>query len=235
LCALIIPATALTASQYSTVASVIQAAAVIPAIVIAALALNRDSRDKRVDRVLELHRELNSGELKEAKRRLTSHLREHGPAGHVRPTTYEELRDDPVMSKYSSEPGCNPRSDASEILRLFERANAARITGIIDEPLFVELICRHATWWNLAIKDSSDLDQNPRAHLRELAQWADAFALRHRRRYSYLRNWGQNRRREYGADAVSDGVSAMPVTQLATPSQVPASPDQASATSPQAP
>src|SRR5271165_5341929 len=81
LCALIIPAALLSANQYSALAAAIQAAAVVPAVAIAAMSLNRDSRDKRVDRVLDLHREFNSDELRDTKRRLAAHLREHGLDG----------------------------------------------------------------------------------------------------------------------------------------------------------
>lgn len=200
LCIITIPVSLLTASQYNAMTSAIQAAAVVPAVAIAALALNRDSRDKRVDRVLDLHREYNSGELKDAKKRLGTHLREHGVNGHVRPTTHEELRDDPTLSRYSSISDHDPRSDATEILYFFERVNAARTARTVDELLLVELICRSAAWWSLAIKDS--IDQVPRAPLRELADWGNAFALANQGRYTSLRSWGQNRRREFGEHVI---------------------------------
>lgn len=212
LCVLVIPVSLLTASQYSAMASAIQAAAVVPAVAIAALALNRDSRDKRVDRVLDLHREFNSGELKDAKKRLSVHLREHGVDRHVRPTTHEELRDDPVLSKYSSAHDHSPRSDATEILRFFERVNAVRTARSVDEPLLVELICRDATWWDLAIRDSSD--QVPRAPLRELADWANKFALDNQGKYTSLRNWGQNRSREFGEYSINAEALRTPVQNI---------------------
>jgi cytochrome c-type biogenesis protein CcmH/NrfG len=68
----------LSSNQYNAVASSVQAIAVIPAITIAALALIGDNRGKRVDRVLNFHREFNSGEIQKAAVRLTAHLREHG-------------------------------------------------------------------------------------------------------------------------------------------------------------
>jgi cytochrome c-type biogenesis protein CcmH/NrfG len=81
LAVLITLAVVLSSSQYSAVASGVQAIAVIPAITIAALALTRDNRGKRVDRVLDFHREFNSGEIQKAAVRLTAHLREHGTDG----------------------------------------------------------------------------------------------------------------------------------------------------------
>ena len=60
---LLISAALLSASQYAALASTIQAIAVVPAIAIAAIALTADSHDKRVDRVLDFHKEFNSGEV----------------------------------------------------------------------------------------------------------------------------------------------------------------------------
>lgn len=186
----------LTSAQYSAVASAIQAAAVVPAIAIAASALLRDSHDRRVDRVLDFHRELTSGEVLQARDRLGAHLRKHGVDGRVRPTSRDELRDDLKLSRYSTDHSNKPRSDVNVILRFFERVNAARIAATVDYPLLAELIGRHAAWWNLAIKDPGD-DEVPRAPLRELATWADEFVLANQDRYSYLRNWGSNRQREF--------------------------------------
>jgi hypothetical protein len=196
LAALLISASLLNANQYGALASTIQAVAVIPAIAIAALALTRDSRDTRVDRVLDLHRELNSSDMADAKVRLAAHLRKHGIDGKVRPTSREELRDDPVLSKYGPDSPFNPRVDVDLILNFFERADVARASNTVEPQLLVELIGRSATWWNLAI--TGIMDEMPRSHFSELADWADDFVLKHQNRYSYLRNWGRNRNREFG-------------------------------------
>lgn len=187
----------LTSNQYDVVIATVQALAVIPAIAVAALAIVNDSHGKRVDRVLEMHKEFNSTEMQLAKNRLRAHLRRHGADGHARPTSREELQHDKKLSEYSLHRDFSPGADVALIFRFFERVNAARIANIVDMPLLVELIGRHATWWNLAIKDSGE-DEVPRAPLRELAQWADEFALSHQHQYSYLRNWGKNRKREFG-------------------------------------
>ena len=173
LAALLTSASLLNANQYGALASTIQAAAVIPAIAIAALALTRDSRDKRVDRVLDLHKELHSSDMEGATVRLAVHLRENGIDGKARPTSREELRDDPVLSKYSSDSQFRPRDDVNLILRYFERADVARVSNTVEGQLLVELIGRSATWWNLAI--TGTMDEMPRSHLSELANWADNF------------------------------------------------------------
>lgn len=186
----------LSSSQYNAVASSVQAIAVIPAIIIAALALVGDSRGRRVDRVLEFYKEFNSGEIQKAAVRLTAHLREHGVNGRARPTSRDELRHDPILSKYSKTGDYNPRSDILWILRFFERANAARMTKIVDSALLVELIGRHAAWWDMAIQYADD--EPPRVSLRNLVAWADQFALTNQDKYTYLRNWGKHLDREFG-------------------------------------
>jgi hypothetical protein len=193
----------LSSSQYNAIASSIQAIAVIPAITIAALALTGDNRGKRVDRVLDFHKEFNSGEIQKATVRLTAHLRDHGVNGRARPMSRDELRHDPALSKYNKSSEYNPRSDILLILRFFERVNAARMARVVDSALLVELIGRHAAWWNMAIQYTDD--EPPRVSLRSLTEWADDFASANQGKYSYLRNWGKNLDREFGSLAERSG------------------------------
>ncbi len=192
---LLISAALLNASQYAALASTIQAIAVVPAIAIAAIALTADSHDKRVDRVLDFHKEFNSGEVLEATVRLGAHLRDHGKNGKVRPVDRDELVSDPVLSKYNTEQESTPRADAGIILRFFDRANAARVAQTVDLPLMAELIGRNAAWWNKAIiGPGSGISRTP---LRDLANWADEFALKNRDKYPYLEQWGEHRGKEF--------------------------------------
>ena len=199
--ALLISAALLDVNQYAATASTIQAIAVVPAIAIAAIALTTDGHDKRVDRVLDFHKELNSGEILNAAVRLDTHLREHGENGKVRPLTRDELLSDPVLSRYSKERESTPREDARIILRFFERANAARVAQTVDPPLMAELVGRNAGWWNLAI--TGPFYGVSRAPLRDLANWADQFASENRDRYPYLQQWGQHRNEEFGKAGAS--------------------------------
>jgi hypothetical protein len=187
----------LTSSQFYAVAAIVQAVAVIPAVIIAALALANDSRGKQVDRVLDFHREFNSEELQSACMRLIAHLREHGTNGRVRPTSRDELRHDPVLSRYANGIGSDPRSDVSLILRFFERVNAAKTARIADPSLLAELIGRHAAWWDSAITYTND--DIARDSLRQLSTWADGYASTNQERFPYLRNWRKNVQRESGA------------------------------------
>lgn len=199
----LVSASLLTAAQYGTLASTIQAIAVIPAITIAAIALNNDSHDRRVDRVLDFHRELNSGYVQDAMTRLSGHLREHSADGRVRPTSREELKDDQVLSKYRSNQISNPWADAGIIQQFFQRANAARVAETVDLPLTAELVGRSAAWWSLAIKDPGyGISLSP---MRELAAWTDEFAAESNDRNPSVREWGQNRHVEFGPSGSSVG------------------------------
>jgi len=211
LATLLVLASLVTDSRYVALTAAIQAAAVIPSITIAGLALTRDSRDKRVDRVLELHRELHSPDLASAKARLTVHLMLHGTDGKIRPASREELAKDPALSRYEADDAFSPRRDVDLILRFFERADVARIANSVESSLLVELIGRSAAWWNLVI--GGNVDEVPRSHLQELAEWANNFAFRHKDRYSYLQNWGRNRDGEFGRR--SPGPGEVPPTPAA--------------------
>jgi hypothetical protein len=67
---------------------------------------------------------------------------------------------------------------------------------VVDCALLVELIGRHAAWWDIAIQYTDD--EPPRVSLRSLAEWADRFASVNQEKYIYLRNWGKNLDREFG-------------------------------------
>lgn len=169
----------------------------MPAITVAALSLLADSHDRRVDRVLEFHQQLTSGEMQEVRLRLVGHLRSHGANGKVRRATRDELRTDPVLSKYTGDASnIRPIDDVNLILRFFERVNSARIAGSVNLPLLVELLGRHAGWLDLAIGQE---DKVPRAPLHDLATWANEFAATNQNKYPYLSNWGSNRAEDFTA------------------------------------
>jgi hypothetical protein len=193
---LLVAAPLLPADQYGALASAIQALAVVPAITVGALYLRADSHDRRVDRVLEFHEQLTSGEVQAARTRLTRHLRKHGVDGRPRVTSREELRSDPTMSKYSdNDSEHSPHQDVNLVLRFFERVNAARIAGSVDYALLTQLVGRHAVWLDRAIADEAGRD--PRESMSSLADWANHFAEVNKRRYPFLRNWGMNRSQDF--------------------------------------
>lgn len=188
--------------KYSAWASGLSAFAVALALGLAVVTLRTDVKDRQVDRTLALHAELTSGEINEARVRLVDHLRAHGQvdaSGHRRPAraSVAELRGTTGLGVYNQGVGSTPKSDLSQLLRFFERARLVREAGSIDEPLFVELIGRHAGWWNCALVRNSDWGS--RRTLMELGLWCDGFAERNESRYPYLARWGKARSNDFGS------------------------------------
>jgi hypothetical protein len=86
-----VPAWSSKADRFSAWATGVQAVGVIFALFLAGVSLQRDSHDRRVDRVMDLHRELVSGELSGPRFRLSRHLRELGSNGRVRSVSIWQL------------------------------------------------------------------------------------------------------------------------------------------------
>jgi hypothetical protein len=190
-----------TADRYSAWATGLSTIAVVVALALAIFTLKTDVKDRQVDRTLSLHAELTSGEINDARLRLVAHLRKHGSinsAGHHLPrrVSLEELRIGSGIGTYGSNDQHSPKEDLSKILRFFERARLVRDAGSADDPLFVELIGRHACWWNcILVRDSG---RGSRRTLMQLGLWCDAFADKHRRHYPYLEGWGEARINDFG-------------------------------------
>jgi hypothetical protein len=171
---------------------------------LAALSLYFDNRDGRVDRVVDMHAQFGDGNFREARRRLRQHLRRYGSDGHVRRTTRDELRHDPELSTYGSVDGESPNDDAGRVFRFFERANAARLTGIVHEQLFHELIGRHAVWWAEVFRHNER--GAPVDGLLDLAEWANKYPPSRR---MYPDDWGKNRWRDFD---MTESAAAVPTT-----------------------
>jgi hypothetical protein len=191
-------------TRYEAYATGVQAVGLVLALLLAAWTLDvgattlrTDVKDRRVDRTLALHEELTSGETDKSRRRLLVHLRDHAPVGEkYLAITRQELGAMAIHSRYSSAapPEATPFSDAGVLLRFFERAQLAQQAHTIEPSMFVELIGRHATWWNALFKQENT---NPRQALKALSDWSDDFAKTHRDKYSYLTSWGQSRLRDF--------------------------------------
>ena len=170
------------------------------ALILAGMALNSDRHDKQVDRVILLHSELVNGETQAARIRLADHLRLSG-GNHVRSVTRRELQSAPGLSVYHDDKASTPQHDANTVLRFFERANAAVEWSSVYEPLFHELIIRHAHWWELALLESSATWAG-RDALRELSEWGRAYEARWPK-LAYLASWRANRERDFGKNGQS--------------------------------
>ena len=197
LIALVIPIAFFDPQQYSAYASGIQAIGVLIALVLAMLTLGADRHDKQVDRVLILNSEFVTGELQGCRMRLINHLRKHRDGLYIQGVTRDDLLNDPQLSTYDDDSAHTPYDDVYTILMYFERANAAIKTRTVYEPLFHELIMRHALWWDLALPPSS----NPmvgRVALGELVSWEHAHEEAHGPRLEYVSSWYANFERDFG-------------------------------------
>jgi hypothetical protein len=199
LAALIAPAAFLNSSRYSAYASGLQATGVLIALILAVITLDADRHDKQVDRVLALHQELVTGDIEGCRIRLIDHLRKRGGGRYVQTVTRDDLQKDPRLSSYDGPSGHTPFHDANTLLRFFERANAAIKAKTVNEPLFHELIIRHALWWDVALRHSST-PWVGRSALGELASWAKIYEKAHLVELEYLTSWQQNRNRDFGHD-----------------------------------
>lgn len=140
------PALWLNNGQYTALATAVQAFGVVVALGLATETLITDSRDKKTDRTLDLHAQLVlSGPLNTARVRLVDHLRKHGSDRQVISVTRDDLTPEKNgrFSAYADGDAI-PVHDTNLVLRFFERANAALAAGIIDYPLFHELLAGHA-------------------------------------------------------------------------------------------
>ena len=197
--ALVVAAFFLRPDQYQALAGGVQALGVSVALIVAAAALRADRTDRRVDRVLQLQAELLANDLYNVRRRLVDHLRASSTNSRTRRVSLAELAGDPMLSKYSgSDAAFDPRNDARRLIRFFEQANAARQGGVVDIPLFHELIGRQATWEAVAF--SKEPMEPSLVPLFDLADWANEYAsrLQNRRPPHYMKSWGDSRRRDFG-------------------------------------
>lgn len=194
---LIVPITFLGPQRYSAYATGIQAIGVLIALILAVLTLGADRHDKQIDRVLALHSELVMGEVQGCRARLTDHLRKRG-GSYVQRATRDDLYADPRLSTYDENPEHIPLYDANTILRFFERANAAVKAKTVYEPLFHELIIRHALWWNDALPACST-PWAGRVALGELASWGYMYEEAHGEGLVYLASWRASLERDFGS------------------------------------
>jgi len=175
------------------------------ALILAGMALRSDRHDKQVDRVLLLHAELVGGETQAARIRLVDHLRRWGEGQRTRSVTRSELQSTPGLSAYQDGSSSTPMRDANTVIRFFERANAAVKWSSVYEPLFHQLIIRHARWWEVALQEDS-APWAGREALSELTAWGRAYET-HWPGLAYLAAWQANRERDFGetSESISGG------------------------------
>jgi len=200
LVALVVPLPFLSPGRYSAYATGLQALGVLIAVVLAVVTIDTDRHDKQVDRVLALHQELVTGEIEGCRVRLIDHLRKRGGGHRVLSVTRDDLQRDPRLSSYDGPSGYTPFHDANTVLRFFERANAAVKAGTVNQPLFHELIIRHALWWREALRPGS-MPWVGISPLDELTAWARSYEDAHGAGLNYLPSWRENREHDFGQNA----------------------------------
>jgi hypothetical protein len=195
-----IPAAWLSSDRYSAYVAALQAGGLAVAFVLGWLSYSADAKDRRVDRVYALHQELTGGELDKARRRLGRHLRQ--PSG-ILPQwcrlSRKEMRDNPSLNSYADTNAAaesTPFRDAGLLLRFFERAWVVQVAGSAHESTFVELVGRHASWWNCVFINDGLSAREP---LMSLGMWADAYAAAHSSRQPSLQRWTQGRIKDFGS------------------------------------
>jgi hypothetical protein len=186
--------------QYQALSGGIQALGVVLALTIAVMTLLSDSRDRRIDRVLQLHEMMTTRDAEAMRDRLYKHLLSRDQAEPpVRAVSLDELKPGGTLDHYANDPDHSPYQDVRQLLRLFERANATRAGGAIEEPLFHELIARHATWWAVAVGSKPRAAPYVLNPLLDLARWADDYQLtKNDPAKYYMRTWGESRMQSFG-------------------------------------
>jgi hypothetical protein len=175
-------------SVYAKLTNGAQAVGVVIALSVAAATLLADSKDRRLDRVLALHKELTSGETHHARARLVDHLRALGHGGKARTASHVDLIEDSVLAHYASMTDRTPRLDLNIIIRFFERANAARLAKAVHLATFADLVGGHALWWDRAIVDTGS-EWGAIRHMRELAAWTQQYAHHVAAADAHMKGW----------------------------------------------
>lgn len=177
---LVIAAPLWTPERYTALASAIQTVAVVIALFVAIRTYQSDSGDRRVDRVLALHAEYFDAEFQAARRSLVSRLRE-GQLPYEN-LTQKQLSDSEYLARI-------------QVLRFFQRVEAAMGSASLDERLAAGLLGSHAAWWDLALEMDDRASRRP---LHRLADWANDYAAAHPTD-DLFQNWGRTRKAEFGA------------------------------------
>lgn len=190
--------------QYQALAGGVQAFGVLVALTIAAATLVADRHDRRVDRVLQLHEMLTTTQMEAIRDRLREHFQRNSDGtSRLRAVSLKELDGDGELARYSNgRAPHSPYQDVRLLLRLMERSNAALTSRAVDEPLFHELIGRHASWWAVAVGKDPDASPHLLNPLINLAAWADEYHKHHcdSTKY-YMKSWGNARMRDFDRTA----------------------------------
>lgn len=187
--ALVAPVPWVGADQYSAYAAGIQTLGLVGTLLLGYQTLRGELRDRRVDRALDLHREFVSGEVGEARGRLVQTTRSTDP-----PTAIDRMSmSRGALQAATATNGTATYEDVVALLRYFERLEAARRAGSLDDLVAASLIGPHARWWDRAIVHDSGKARLP---LHSFAEWATSIA-RSNSDDARFRDWGSTTARDW--------------------------------------
>jgi hypothetical protein len=171
----------------AALAGFVQALAVVPAVIIAAMTLSRDRKDRRVDRVLALYEEL-VGDLDDVRREVVDRVR----------LNRLRLKGERISQSIGTEePGSAADKQVGKLLRFFERAEAMRVARSVDMRLLTDLVGSHAAWWDIAIVYDETSKARRALHRLALASNQYAEVRRANRRFTQFSDWGRSRAADF--------------------------------------
>jgi len=157
-------------------------------VVVGFVALRREERARKVQRVIDLHRDLTTGEVGASRDRLTTLMWKHGEKVARRnqchaPTWIEILPSStgsggptrgalgsyPLVQPIPGTGEAEPMRDLYSVLWCFERVNAGRAGGALDPAMLQQLIASHAIWWDEMTRNLTEQNTRHIASLRSLA------------------------------------------------------------------
>jgi hypothetical protein len=174
--------------------------ATVVGVFIALANLRSNQKEIRVQRVIDLHRDLTTGEVGAARDRFTALMWRHGEGltgvnqCHA-PTWFEilpnvlEAGDRGLLGRYPrgeeipGAEGSEPLRDLYAVLWCFERIEAGRSGGALDPEMLQRLIAPHTIWWDVMTRNMAVTDTWHLKDLRALAEslrvpglvtWAEA-------------------------------------------------------------
>lgn len=166
---------------------IVVAVTAIVAAIAAIIQIRVGQKAVRVQRTIDLHRDLTTGEVGAARDRFTTLMWKRGEAlasrnvCHV-PTWLEllpdvlggggrgELGEYRAEDKIAGAEGAEPMRDLYTVLWCFERIEAGRAGRALDRRLLAELIASHAVWWNELTRNLAPANTTHLSSLRSLAR-----------------------------------------------------------------
>lgn len=173
--------------RFTAWATGVQAFGLVLALGVAYGTLSSEVRERRLDRLQGLNSLLMEGEIGAARYRFVRHLREHrDPQGHIPRISRDDLMGGMPLAAYVNYADQHPRKDANQVIRHFERVDALRRLGSLDDELLFEFFGAQVVWWDNALHWENGRPGSWGIH--RLADWARSYVAGSK---SGQRTWGE--------------------------------------------